>query len=397
MNLQVAERKWFCMSAAQKEAHIRKVSRSRVAAVSMPTGSAVALQGQKLSVDAASASKGTCVPQATIEAIWVKAEEYLNTPGDITGAPGCSPHSRMVKSRSGSRPHLVKQDKGSFVCDDMCGHWKGLGICSHSVVVAELNGCLLDFVTTFQRKKKVPNFTELALSSVPKGRGRKGAKPPRKRSKPQPIEERVPLTVAPSGSSVSHSEVQVLSSAPLPPTVVQNVCVGHHMSQGISSPTLTSQGISSPILTSQCISSPILTSQGISSPILTSQGISSPILTSQGISSPILTSQGISSPILTSQGIIFSHPHISGHIFFYSSCTCASVWHTWPTWPTWPTLESANAITTTSSTECIHIANCTWKYQCLCRMSWTFYQGCCLSLQSLCKTHGMEAIYTPWG
>ena len=181
--------KWFCRSASQKEAHLRKVSHSRVAAVSMPTCSVFALQGRKLSVDAASASKGTCVPQATIEAIWVKAKEYLNTPGDITGAPGCSPHSRMIKSRSGSRPHLVKQDKGSFVCDDMCGHWKGLGICSHSVVVEWLpswarddeEGTKLDWTgTQFCAKRKRQ-----------KG-GRKGAKPPRKHSKPQPIEERVP-------------------------------------------------------------------------------------------------------------------------------------------------------------------------------------------------------------
>ena len=90
----------------------------------MPTGSAFALQGRKFSVDAASTSKGTCVPQATMEAIWVKAEEYLNTPGDITGAPGCSPHSRMIKSRSGSRPNLARDPSFVMIC---VGIGRGLG------------------------------------------------------------------------------------------------------------------------------------------------------------------------------------------------------------------------------------------------------------------------------
>ena len=137
------------------------------------------------------------------------------------------------------------------------------------------------------QRKKAPNFTELALSSVLKGRGRKGAKPPRKGT----------------------SAVDLLLPAHPSPTVKCKFCVQLLYHQ---------QLFKTSVLDTTCLRAYLLP------------------------------------PSHASQGI--SHPHISGHIFSSSFCTCTSVWHTWPT------LESANAITTTSSTECIHIANCTWKY-----------------------------------
>ena len=160
----------------------------------------------------------------------------------MTSAPGCSFQSRIVKSKSGNRPHLVISDKGLFSCDNGCGHWKALGICSHSVVVAELNNSLPSFVVAFQKKKKLPNLTALVLSSVPKGRGRKGAKPPRKWSNQQPTEERVQLAVthsSTSGGTSGHINTNqspaVLCSSPLSASVVQqNVCVGGNISQVVS-------------------------------------------------------------------------------------------------------------------------------------------------------------------
>ena len=264
-HLKVAERKWFGMTTEQREGHMKKVAHTKVAVI-MPcvqgentaprqgknvepaavvagcdsgaSTSASATGRRKLSVDVASASKGVSVPYTTIEAIWCKVEEYLNTPTDVTSAPGCSSQSRMVKSKSGNRPHLVISDKG----DNGSGHWKALGICSHSVVVAELNNSIPSFVVAFQKKKKLPNLTALVLSSVPKGRGRKGAKPPRKRSKQQPTEERVQLAVthsSTSGGTSGHINTNqspaVLCSSPLSASVVQqNVCVGGNISQVVS-------------------------------------------------------------------------------------------------------------------------------------------------------------------
>ena len=41
-----------------------------------------------------------------------------------------------------------------------------LGICSHSVAVAELNKNLYEFVTSFKRSKRKPGFSELAVQQA---------------------------------------------------------------------------------------------------------------------------------------------------------------------------------------------------------------------------------------
>ena len=89
-----------------------------------------------------------------------------------------------MKSSSGKCPHLVMaKNKGQYCCDSDCGNHKSLGICSHSVAVAEIDGELKGFVDWFVKAKKQPNITNLIMTGMPTGRGRKGGVPPRKRKK----------------------------------------------------------------------------------------------------------------------------------------------------------------------------------------------------------------------
>ena len=114
-----------------------------------------------------------------------------NNPQKIVTAPGCSPLSRMVESKTGKRPHLVSPCKAhKFSCDSDCPNFKSFGICSHIVAVAEVNQMLLD---CFKKQKKIPNMSALAKAGMPTGRGRKGGEPPRKRNKCTPPETRVPF------------------------------------------------------------------------------------------------------------------------------------------------------------------------------------------------------------
>ena len=54
-----------------------------------------------------------------------------------------------------------------------------MGICSHSVAVAEVNGKLAQFLSAEKKKKsKAPNVTSLSTAKMPRGRGRKGGVPP---------------------------------------------------------------------------------------------------------------------------------------------------------------------------------------------------------------------------
>ena len=113
----------------------------------------------------------------------------------------------MVLSRSGNRPHLVLPCKsGRYKCDSECANFKSLAICSHVVAVAELNKSLQEFITQFIKLKKQPNFTQLALHDMPSGRGRKGARAPRKRKKTEPASTRI--------DRLSCASAMVTSTAP---------------------------------------------------------------------------------------------------------------------------------------------------------------------------------------
>ncbi len=45
------------------------------------------------------------------------------------------------------------QKGGGFVCDADCPNWKALGICAHSVAVAELCKKLPDYIEKFTKAK----------------------------------------------------------------------------------------------------------------------------------------------------------------------------------------------------------------------------------------------------
>ena len=79
----------------------------------------------------------------------------MKTKGAIVSAPGGKPNSLIVLSYQGKRPHLVEPRKGgAFSCDADCTNWKGMGICSHCVVVAEFCKKLPEFVEQFKKVRK---------------------------------------------------------------------------------------------------------------------------------------------------------------------------------------------------------------------------------------------------
>ena len=141
----------------------------------------------------------------------------------------------MVKSYSGSRPHLVTHKRsGQYACDDKCPNWRSLGICAHSVAAAEDNHELLLFVRWFTKAKKVPNITKLATTEMPAGRDHKGSKaPPKKRPKVQP-ESRIPFSVV-SGvqGKRRYHESRTLPQAQVASTSFESVS---HSSHSLSMP-----------------------------------------------------------------------------------------------------------------------------------------------------------------
>ena len=71
-----------------------------------------------------------------------------------------------------------------LACDSDCPNWKALGICAHSVAVAELSGKLPVFIERIKKCNKRPSISKFAEATMPKGRGRKGGETNRKRKEP---------------------------------------------------------------------------------------------------------------------------------------------------------------------------------------------------------------------
>ena len=179
--LQIEESKWFTMTAQQRSSHLHKVHSTTVSNVEKAEagGRGTAC----ISIDVEAAAKELNLPLTCIEGIWRKAGELIQKQNAIVAAPGQSLEARMVLSYTGKVPHMVIPTKaGGYSCDQSCPNWKSLGLCSHTVAVAELHGKLASLVSCVQKKKKMPNITQLTTATMPRGRGRKGGVAPRSRN-----------------------------------------------------------------------------------------------------------------------------------------------------------------------------------------------------------------------
>ena len=84
---------------------------------------------------------------------------------------------------------------GHYRCEKNCPHFNGIRICSHTVVTAQQNGELLDFLNYYKQScaKRGINLSLTVRTDMPKNPGRKGGVPStaRRASPNLPINERV--------------------------------------------------------------------------------------------------------------------------------------------------------------------------------------------------------------
>ena len=199
-HLQVSETKWFAMSSEQRQKHISHIQSVQLVAAKanpLPVSESINIHPHTLSVDMENASVQTNIPVNCLRGVWKKASDLLKGSNAIVMAPGQDEQARMVLSYSGHAPHMVVPKKGGdFSCDANCPNWKSLGLCSHTVAVAEVNHKLATFLAARQKKKQQPgNLTNLLTATMPRGRGRKGGSAPRTRKPPQPVTCRVEMSV----------------------------------------------------------------------------------------------------------------------------------------------------------------------------------------------------------
>ncbi len=121
---------------------------------------------KQLSVTAKECNMST-LPFATLDAMWTRAEVYLPSINDVLPAPGSDRKSKKVASRSGSTPHFVRVvSPGHYVCDKNCLQWSSSQICSHTLVVAEVNGELELFLQWYIGSGQESNITRLAQAGL---------------------------------------------------------------------------------------------------------------------------------------------------------------------------------------------------------------------------------------
>lgn len=201
-HLIVSPQQWIKMKPEQRKELIKQFDSMKIKCPSgvFTTPHCVTLQDQmpqtslprlpceedNQSVNHMSISAADCniltLPKAALEAMWDKANEYLQSKVDVVPAPGSDSKAKMVTSRSGSLPHFVQVvSPGHYICDKNCLQWTSSQICSHTLVAAETNGELKLFLQWYTNNDPQPNITQLAMAGLPKGRGRKGGIPKRKR------------------------------------------------------------------------------------------------------------------------------------------------------------------------------------------------------------------------
>ena len=195
------EAKWFQMTKQQRENHMKRIATTSLKGYEL-NGCAES-KPSSLSVTAEECHSGDRkVPLASIQGIWKKAEELLAQSNALVTAPGFDANVKMVASRSGKRPHLVKCGKGGRVsCDNECPNWKSLNICSHTVAVAESNNCLREYIDFYRKSKHLPSITRLVLTGLPTGIGNKGNRVSCKRKSTE-VTDRISVSTASNAHSI---------------------------------------------------------------------------------------------------------------------------------------------------------------------------------------------------
>ena len=221
-SLGVPEDAWFQMDKKAREDHVAKFHRMVLKDIDEEPQNFTSTS--ELSVDVNVVSDNSSIPLSVYQGIWEKARRLLCQEGSMAPAPGYPPEARTVQSTSKTGFHLVTSaSSGRFSCD--CANYRSLNICSHSVAVAEVNKKLGHFVDWYRKANKLPSLSKLATADVPKGRGRKGGQPPRKKQKKVPISTRVDTIQAGSSADTpcsSTSNTDSTLSVPTPTTTPQS-------------------------------------------------------------------------------------------------------------------------------------------------------------------------------
>ena len=214
---------WVKMSRAAREKHINKINSASIIALQKPKPTSTAanirestdgINATNSSVDdqenmkLISLSPQECgLPSQIFSSIWKKASQLITKKGMIVDAPGCE-NVKVVASYTSAQPHFVRFfQNGKLTCD--CQNNASLAVCSHTVAVADNEGCLTKLVEWYQKSKQTTNLWALSKKTkVPK---KPGAKPHQASGKKKSV--RLPVQ---SRHSLSFEQVKSTPASRIP-------------------------------------------------------------------------------------------------------------------------------------------------------------------------------------
>jgi len=265
--LVVDQLQWMRMTTKQRQLHLRKVSATKVVgSLATAVESSVTDTNDDdyspLLLTPEEANLAT-LPSDTVCGIWRKAQELLKTSGAVVNGPCFSASANstvIVASKSSTKPRIVTcKPQGVISCESSCPNWAALQICSHSVAAAQFISELGVFVEKYRKKKCAPNLNKLAKVGMPRGAGKKGDLPPKKKRCPQPVMKNVapPSAPTPLTESVDKTNSQACQDNSQMVAVTGHDFSGHThytgsscLPQGFHS-TIGLQGFQSPHPTTQ--------------------------------------------------------------------------------------------------------------------------------------------------
>ena len=101
------------------------------------------------------------IDKGILDSIWEKAAQLAHTESFITPIPGEFGKERMDASSSSMQPHMVTVGRKNkvFVCDHHSPRYTAYKLCPRAIAVAEINGCLKEFIKKIKKSKSCANVS----------------------------------------------------------------------------------------------------------------------------------------------------------------------------------------------------------------------------------------------
>lgn len=216
-HLEIPPEQWTKMNAAQKEkavVKIHSITLEESVAKNINTIDCILDDDNNSLLNEMIQAGIDWIPRSILSSILRKAETLNHNAGAIIQQ---TENTFVVASKTNPRkPHVVNfYGNGKVDCTD-CPSWASLSICAHAVASCVKSNRTKQFIRWFvcsQRNKGGVNLSKAVTYGMPKGRGKKGQREPRKKSKgsqqpPTSEISRVPMASFPSQDSVRPFHVE---------------------------------------------------------------------------------------------------------------------------------------------------------------------------------------------